>query len=106
MNQLLDEWNGLGEIECKDVGPYRCVVTFSTPEIRDGDVDNELLHSVFDEVRPHWNFVWSLSRRVWIEKFQHSGDLIGIVPKRDLSAGNFFSGDKNREQNGYKDLHP
>ncbi|MED6138807.1 hypothetical protein PIB30_077968 [Stylosanthes scabra] len=49
MNQLLDEWNGPGEIECRDVGPYRCLVTFSTPEIRDGAMDSELLHSVFDE---------------------------------------------------------
>ncbi|MED6173452.1 hypothetical protein PIB30_059547 [Stylosanthes scabra] len=48
MNLLIDEW-----IEVKYVGPYRCLATFSSEEIRDGAMNNELLLSVFDEVRPH-----------------------------------------------------
>ncbi|MED6148308.1 hypothetical protein PIB30_051931 [Stylosanthes scabra] len=35
MERLLEEWEGLGEIECKDIGPYRCSITFASPEIRD-----------------------------------------------------------------------
>ncbi|MED6157711.1 hypothetical protein PIB30_025823 [Stylosanthes scabra] len=67
MNVLLENWNGMGNIEVRDVGPYRCLVTFSSPEIRDSTMEDELLHSVFDEVRHHWNTFWCLSRRVWIE---------------------------------------
>ncbi|MED6158816.1 hypothetical protein PIB30_036324 [Stylosanthes scabra] len=67
INRLLDEWNGQGDIECRDVGPYRCLVTFSTPEIRDQALHNPLLLSVFDEVRMHWGIFGNLSRRVWIE---------------------------------------
>ncbi|MED6145841.1 hypothetical protein PIB30_028947 [Stylosanthes scabra] len=67
MNVLLDEWNGLGNIECRDVGPYRYLVSFSSVEIRDQAMSNELLLSVFDEVRHHWDFVSSISRRVWVE---------------------------------------
>ncbi|MED6164117.1 hypothetical protein PIB30_086644 [Stylosanthes scabra] len=67
MNLLLEKWDGPGDIEVRDVGPYRCLITFSNPEIRDKAINNDLLLSVFDEVRFHWNMLWSLSRRVWIE---------------------------------------
>ncbi|MED6207406.1 hypothetical protein PIB30_035507 [Stylosanthes scabra] len=64
MNLLLDERKGPGDIECRDTGPYRYLVTFLSPEIRDEALNNELLNSVFDEVRHHWNLFWCLSRRV------------------------------------------
>ncbi|MED6113842.1 hypothetical protein PIB30_074621 [Stylosanthes scabra] len=67
MNFLLDEWKGPGEIECRDMRPYRCLITFSSMEIKDGAMEDELLNSVFDELRPHWEFCESLTRRVWIE---------------------------------------
>ncbi|MED6147395.1 hypothetical protein PIB30_043703 [Stylosanthes scabra] len=67
MNKLLDEWNGPGEIECRDVGPHKCLITFDSVEIRDGAFQNELLMEVFDEVRPHWKLFWNSSRRVWLE---------------------------------------
>ncbi|MED6161481.1 hypothetical protein PIB30_061093 [Stylosanthes scabra] len=67
MNLLLDEWDGSGEIECRDVGPHKCLITFSSPEIRNEAMQSKLLLSVFDEVRPHWDIFWCLSRRVWIE---------------------------------------
>ncbi|MED6148576.1 hypothetical protein PIB30_054382 [Stylosanthes scabra] len=67
MNLLLDEWKRPGEIEFRDVGPYRCLISFSSTDIRDEAMSNELLLSVFDKVRPHWDFLWSLSRHVWIE---------------------------------------
>ncbi|MED6158490.1 hypothetical protein PIB30_033223 [Stylosanthes scabra] len=49
MNQLLDEWSGPGEIESRDVALYRCLITFSSPEIRDNALNDELLLSIFDE---------------------------------------------------------
>ncbi|MED6126598.1 hypothetical protein PIB30_079969 [Stylosanthes scabra] len=67
MNRLIDAWMGSGEIECRDVGPYRCLLIFSSPEIKDEAMNNEWILSVFDEVRPHWELFLSLSRRVWVE---------------------------------------
>ncbi|MED6145222.1 hypothetical protein PIB30_023171 [Stylosanthes scabra] len=64
MNLLLDEWKGPGDIECRDVGPYRCLITFSSPEIRDEALNDKLRLFVFDEVRHHWGLFWCLSRRV------------------------------------------
>ncbi|MED6160207.1 hypothetical protein PIB30_049188 [Stylosanthes scabra] len=67
MYKLLDDWGGPGEIECRDVGPFRCLITFKSEEIRDDAMQDELLLSLFDEIRPHWEIFWSLLRRVWIE---------------------------------------
>ncbi|MED6138473.1 hypothetical protein PIB30_074549 [Stylosanthes scabra] len=67
MNILLDEWKCPGTIECRDVGTYCCLVSFTSVEMRDQAMTNELLLSVFDEVRHHWDFLSSLSRRVWVE---------------------------------------
>ncbi|MED6124773.1 hypothetical protein PIB30_062099 [Stylosanthes scabra] len=67
MYKLLELWGGPGEIEVRDVGPFRCLITFETVEIRDAALQDELLLSIFDEVRHHWEIFWSLSRRVWIE---------------------------------------
>ncbi|MED6180233.1 hypothetical protein PIB30_008427 [Stylosanthes scabra] len=67
MNTLLDDWNGPGTIECRDVDPYRCLVSFSSAEIRDQAMTNDLLLFVFDEVRHHWDFLSSLSKRVWVK---------------------------------------
>ncbi|MED6184344.1 hypothetical protein PIB30_046499 [Stylosanthes scabra] len=67
MYLLLDEWNGPGNLEVRDVGTYRCLITFSSSEIRDAAFENQLLLSVFDELRPHWDIFWCHSRRVWIE---------------------------------------
>ncbi|MED6169463.1 hypothetical protein PIB30_021596 [Stylosanthes scabra] len=67
MYKLLKKWGGLGEIEVRDVGPFRCLITFETVEIRDAAIHDELLLSLFDEVRHHWEMFWSLSTRVWIE---------------------------------------
>ncbi|MED6160700.1 hypothetical protein PIB30_053837 [Stylosanthes scabra] len=66
MNLLLDEWKGPGDIEVRDIGPYRCLITFTTSETRDIALEDELLLSVFDELRPHWDIFWCHSRRVWI----------------------------------------
>ncbi|MED6109905.1 hypothetical protein PIB30_037902 [Stylosanthes scabra] len=67
MDRLLEEWEGPREIECRDVGSYRCLITFSSPEIRDEVLQSSLLQRYFDEIRPHWEIFWSLSRRIWLE---------------------------------------
>ncbi|MED6201717.1 hypothetical protein PIB30_097870 [Stylosanthes scabra] len=67
MYKLLEDWKGPGRIECRDIGPFRCLITFDTVEIKEAEVENELLLSLFDEVKPHWEIFWSLSRRIWIE---------------------------------------
>ncbi|MED6132891.1 hypothetical protein PIB30_022970 [Stylosanthes scabra] len=64
---LLREWDGEGVIECRDVGPFRCLITFESEKIRDEAMENQVLLSLFDEVRHHWGAVWSLSRRVLVE---------------------------------------
>ncbi|MED6156272.1 hypothetical protein PIB30_013078 [Stylosanthes scabra] len=69
MNRLMDECDGPGKIESRDVGPYRCLVKFSSTAIRDEAMEDVLLLSIFDEVRLLWDFTSSLSRRVWIEIF-------------------------------------
>ncbi|MED6146203.1 hypothetical protein PIB30_032469 [Stylosanthes scabra] len=65
--RLMEEWNGSGQVECRDVGPFRCLLTFDLKEIREEASVNPALLSIFDEVRPHWDFVWSPSQRVWVE---------------------------------------
>ncbi|MED6119632.1 hypothetical protein PIB30_013264 [Stylosanthes scabra] len=72
-----------GEIECKDVGPYRCLITFSSQEIKEESIKNELLTSTFDEIRSHWKYFSSLSRRVWIELM---GLPIGLWKKETFNS--------------------
>ncbi|MED6211199.1 hypothetical protein PIB30_071411 [Stylosanthes scabra] len=67
MERLMEEWKGPDEIECRDIGPYKCLITFDSLEIRDEAFHSELLLATFDEIRPHLEIFWSLSRRVWIE---------------------------------------
>ncbi|MED6158891.1 hypothetical protein PIB30_037266 [Stylosanthes scabra] len=61
------KWSGPGKVECHDVGPFRCLLTFESRDVLELAINNPLLLSIFDEVKPHWNFVWSPSRRVWVE---------------------------------------
>ncbi|MED6219270.1 hypothetical protein PIB30_034285 [Stylosanthes scabra] len=67
MYALLEEWRGPRMIECRDLGPYKCLLTFDSPEIRDETMHNDLLLSKFDEIRPCWDIFWCSSRRVWLE---------------------------------------
>ncbi|MED6181071.1 hypothetical protein PIB30_016214 [Stylosanthes scabra] len=65
--QIHEKWKGEGEIVCRDVGPYKCLLTFESPEIRDVVMSDLELANIFDEIRPHWEIFSSHSRRVWIE---------------------------------------
>ncbi|MED6193141.1 hypothetical protein PIB30_016235 [Stylosanthes scabra] len=58
---LLKIWQGPGVIECGDVGPRRCLITFETKHIKNEAMVNEALLLVFDED------ILSLSRRIWVE---------------------------------------
>ncbi|MED6194153.1 hypothetical protein PIB30_025881 [Stylosanthes scabra] len=64
MSFLEERWDGKGEVECRDVGPKRCLLTFESTETRDIAFHDALLLSIFDELRLHWEFVRCLSRRV------------------------------------------
>ncbi|MED6116731.1 hypothetical protein PIB30_102912 [Stylosanthes scabra] len=66
-SRILKEWNGPGQTECRDVGPFRCLMTFDSKEIKEEAMSNPTLLDIFDEVKPHWDFVWSPSRRIWVE---------------------------------------
>ncbi|MED6134646.1 hypothetical protein PIB30_038927 [Stylosanthes scabra] len=93
--QLMEEWNGQGIIENRDVDPYRCLVTFLSIEARDEAMKDDLLLSVFDEVMLLWDFTSTLSRHVWIEiigmpinmwceqNFRRIGELWGKVVMMD-----------------------
>ncbi|MED6125778.1 hypothetical protein PIB30_071906 [Stylosanthes scabra] len=69
MNRILDEWKGQGDIEYRDVGPYRCLLTFSSPEIRDEAFHDPLLLSVFDELKPHWGIFEVFVKEVGAEVY-------------------------------------
>ncbi|MED6106718.1 hypothetical protein PIB30_007041 [Stylosanthes scabra] len=64
---VIDRWDGQGKVECKDVGPFRCLITFELESIRDEAMSSKVLTDAFDEIRHHWGFASSLSRRVWVE---------------------------------------
>ncbi|MED6116275.1 hypothetical protein PIB30_098683, partial [Stylosanthes scabra] len=44
-----------------------CVKPIDLRKIRDAAFEDQLLQSIFDELRPHWGVFWCLSRRVWVE---------------------------------------
>ncbi|MED6144088.1 hypothetical protein PIB30_012175 [Stylosanthes scabra] len=65
--QIAEKWEGPGEVECRDLGPFRCILTFETIEARDAALVSLGLNSLFFELRPQWGFTMVRSRRVWIE---------------------------------------
>ncbi|MED6144723.1 hypothetical protein PIB30_018196 [Stylosanthes scabra] len=56
-----------GKIECRDLGPRKCILTFLTSERRDKALSKAILDQFFNKVRPYWGFKWSRNRRVWVE---------------------------------------
>ncbi|MED6126523.1 hypothetical protein PIB30_079344, partial [Stylosanthes scabra] len=56
-----------GKIECRDLGPRKCILSMDTVEARDRALAYEIFVGVFDEVREYWGFKWAFSRRVWLE---------------------------------------
>ncbi|MED6152504.1 hypothetical protein PIB30_092737 [Stylosanthes scabra] len=50
-----------------DVGTFRCLLMFESANIRDEAMSDPNLLAMFDELRPHWNYFSSHSRRIWME---------------------------------------
>ncbi|MED6158146.1 hypothetical protein PIB30_030203 [Stylosanthes scabra] len=57
----------LGKIECRDLGPRKCILSLDSVELRDRALSKDAFCGIFDEVRAYWGFKWSMSRRVWVE---------------------------------------
>ncbi|MED6176228.1 hypothetical protein PIB30_086149, partial [Stylosanthes scabra] len=65
--QIAEKWEGPGEVECRDLGPFKCLLTFKSVEARDIALRSPGLQWIFFEIRPQWGFTRTLSRRVWLE---------------------------------------
>ncbi|MED6180241.1 hypothetical protein PIB30_008435 [Stylosanthes scabra] len=84
--QIGESWEGTGHVECRDVGPFRCLLTFESANVRDKAMSNPGLLAIFDELRPHWNYISSHSRRIWLEVLGlpiqvRSGDTFNNIAK-------------------------
>ncbi|MED6134531.1 hypothetical protein PIB30_037830 [Stylosanthes scabra] len=56
-----------GKIECRDLGPRKCIMSMDLIELRDKALSDEIFLATFDKVREYWGFKWAFSRRVWME---------------------------------------
>ncbi|MED6193437.1 hypothetical protein PIB30_019361 [Stylosanthes scabra] len=65
--QIAEKWEGPGEVYYRDMGPFKCILTFESVEARDRALVSPGLCPLFDELRPQWGFSMVRSRRVWIE---------------------------------------
>ncbi|MED6205402.1 hypothetical protein PIB30_017214 [Stylosanthes scabra] len=50
---VIERWDRQGKVECRDVGPFRCLITFESESIRDEAMSNQVLTDAFDEIRHH-----------------------------------------------------
>ncbi|MED6222049.1 hypothetical protein PIB30_060724 [Stylosanthes scabra] len=65
--QIAEVWNGPGEMACRDIGPFKCLLTSESVEAWDLALKHQGLCELFFEMRPQWGFLYVRSRRVWIE---------------------------------------
>ncbi|MED6167280.1 hypothetical protein PIB30_001177 [Stylosanthes scabra] len=65
--QIAKRWDGPGEVVCRDLGPFKCVLNFESEEARDVALRSEGLKSLLLELRPQWGFTRTISSRVWLE---------------------------------------
>ncbi|MED6115784.1 hypothetical protein PIB30_094023, partial [Stylosanthes scabra] len=56
--QIAEKWEGPCEVDCRDLGPFRCILKFETAEARDIALESPGLQSLFFEMRPQWGFTW------------------------------------------------
>ncbi|MED6207452.1 Serine arginine-rich splicing factor 2 [Stylosanthes scabra] len=61
---LKEEWTGPGLIACRDMEPNKCLISLESVEFREMALNNSLLLSLFDEIRPYWGSGRSRTRRV------------------------------------------
>ncbi|MED6206632.1 hypothetical protein PIB30_028622 [Stylosanthes scabra] len=64
VRSLEKHWEEYGNIEVRDLGPRKCIVTFVSASARDDALANEMLLNYVDEARVYWGFKWSHSQRV------------------------------------------
>ncbi|MED6204874.1 hypothetical protein PIB30_012921 [Stylosanthes scabra] len=46
MDKLWEKWKDHGEIECRDICQYRCLITFDSSKVRDAEMKDHLLQSL------------------------------------------------------------
>ncbi|MED6160033.1 hypothetical protein PIB30_047650 [Stylosanthes scabra] len=56
-----------GRLECRDLGPRMCIISFESLDLRDRALQSRFTPEFFEEVRPYECFMWSPSRRIWLE---------------------------------------
>ncbi|MED6119061.1 hypothetical protein PIB30_008280 [Stylosanthes scabra] len=88
--QIAEVWEGPGDVACRDLGPFKCLLTFESVEARDHVLNHEGLLSLFFEMRPQWGFSYVRSRRVWLEVIVVGGD----VPEIGEVVGETINGDR------------
>ncbi|MED6119820.1 hypothetical protein PIB30_015116 [Stylosanthes scabra] len=81
--QIAEVWEGPGEVSCRDLGPFKCLLTFESLEAKNIAMDSTSLQSLFFELRPHWGFPRTQSRWIWLE--------ITSVPVHAWSAETFMN---------------
>ncbi|MED6138577.1 hypothetical protein PIB30_075569, partial [Stylosanthes scabra] len=59
--------NDYGRLECRDLGPNKCIISFTSVELRDKALTGSFMPEFFDKVRLLWGTKWNISRRVWLE---------------------------------------
>ncbi|MED6119377.1 hypothetical protein PIB30_011180 [Stylosanthes scabra] len=52
--QIAENWEGPGEVECRDLGPFKCILSFESVEARDIALESPCLHSIFFEIGKLW----------------------------------------------------
>ncbi|MED6123946.1 hypothetical protein PIB30_054373 [Stylosanthes scabra] len=65
--ELMEVWRGKGDIECRDLGSKKCIITLGSVEDKEKALQDPTLNSLFDELRPLWARTRCLSCRVWLE---------------------------------------
>ncbi|XLR60797.1 hypothetical protein HN51_004066 [Arachis hypogaea] len=67
MKSIREKWEGPGRVECRDVGPFKCLLTFESKEYMQVALKSEALTGLVDELKPHNGMVWNATRRIWLE---------------------------------------
>ncbi|MED6186444.1 hypothetical protein PIB30_066752 [Stylosanthes scabra] len=50
-----------GKIECRDLGPRKCILSLDMIKLRDKAISDAIFQDIIDEVREYWGFKWSHS---------------------------------------------
>ncbi|MED6179982.1 hypothetical protein PIB30_006099 [Stylosanthes scabra] len=64
---IAKKWEGPGAVECRDLGLFKCILTFESVEASDIALESTDLQSIFFEIRSQWGFTLTRSKRIWLE---------------------------------------